>query len=260
MSDSGPAGEGDPGGEADPLDTSAVWERHARWWQAEFTGGADIEYEEQILPLAARHLAGAARVLDVGCGEGQIARLLAREGARRVVGVDASAAQIAEAARLGGGVAYVRGLASALPLPPGGFDAVVTCLVLEHVGDLDGALDEIARVLRPGGRFVMFVNHPLFQVPGSGWIDDHVLDPPEQYWRIGPYLPEALSVEEVDAGIRLPFFHRPLSRYVNALADRGLYLTRMVEPAPPPGFLAAAPEYAGAASIPRLLLLRAERH
>jgi SAM-dependent methyltransferase len=260
MSDSGPAGEGDPAGDADPLDTSAVWERHAGWWQAEFTGGADIEYEEQILPLAARHLAGAARVLDVGCGEGQIARLVAREGARRVVGVDASAAQIAEAARLGGGVAYVRASASALPLPPGDFDAVVTCLVLEHIADLDGALDEIARVLRPGGRFVMFVNHPLFQVPGSGWIDDHVLDPPEQYWRIGPYLPEALSVEEVDAGVRLPFFHRPLSRYVNALADRGLYLTRMVEPAPPPGFLDAAPEYAGAASIPRILLLRAERH
>jgi SAM-dependent methyltransferase len=157
-------------------------------------------------------------------------------------------------------VAYVRAAAGELPLPPTGFDAVVTCLVLEHLADLDGALDEVARVLRPGGRFVMFVNHPLFQVPGSGWIDDHVLDPPEQYWRIGPYLPEALTVEEVDPGVRLPFFHRPLSRYVNALADRGLYLTRMVEPAPPAGFLAAAPEYAGAATIPRLLLLRAERH
>jgi SAM-dependent methyltransferase len=250
----------EPPGGADPLDASAVWERHAAWWQAEFTGGADIEYEEQILPLAGRHLAGAARVLDVGCGEGQLARLLVRGGARRVVGVDASVAQIAEAARLGGGVAYVRASASALPLPPGDFDAVVTCLVLEHIADLDGALDEIARVLRPGGRFVMFVNHPLFQVPGSGWIDDHVLDPPEQYWRIGPYLPEVMTVEEVDPGVRLPFFHRPLSRYVNALADRGLYLTRMVEPAPPPGFLAAAPEYAGAVSIPRLLLLRAERH
>jgi SAM-dependent methyltransferase len=248
------------GPEPDPLDTAAVWELHAAWWQAEFTGGADVEYEEQILPLAGRHLAGAARVLDVGCGEGQIARLLVREGARRVVGVDSSVAQLAQAARLGGGVAYVRASATALPLPAGGFDAVVTCLVLEHVADLDGALDEIARVLRPGGRFVMFVNHPLFQVPGSGWIDDHVLDPPEQYWRIGPYLPEQVSLEEVGQGVRLPFFHRPLSRYVNALADRGLWLTRMLEPAPPPGFVALAPQYTDAATVPRLLLLRAERH
>ena len=245
---------------SEPFDTAAVWEEHAAWWQQEFTAGADVEYEEQILPLAARHLAGAARVLDLGCGEGQIARLVAGAGAERVVGVDASAAQVAEARRRGGGPAYVRASATALPLPTAWFDAVVTCLVLEHVADLDGALDEVARVLRPGGRFVAFVNHPLFQTPGSGWIDDRVLDPPEQYWRVGPYLPESTSVEEVDSGVRLPFFHRPLGRYVNALADRGLRLTRMVEPAPPPGFLALATQYADAATIPRLLVLRAERH
>ena len=242
------------------LDLAGVWERHAAWWQAEFTDGADVEYEEQILPLAGRLLAGAKRVLDLGCGEGQIARLVAGAGAERVVGVDTSTAQLAEAARRGGGVAYTRASAGALPLAVRSFDAVVTCLVLEHLPDLDGALDEVARVLRPGGRFVIFINHPLFQTPSSGWIDDHVLDPPEQYWRIGPYLPESVSVEEVDAGVRLPFFHRPLGRYVNALADRGLYVTRMVEPAPPPGFLARAPQYIDAATVPRLLVLRAERH
>jgi SAM-dependent methyltransferase len=242
------------------LDTRAVWERHAGWWQREFTQGADVEYEEQILPLAARHLAGAGRVVDVGCGEGQIARLVAGAGAQRVVGVDASAAQLAEARRRGGGPAYVRAGAEALPLPSGAFDAAVACLVLEHIADLDGALDEIARVLRPGGRFVFFLNHPLFQTPASGWIDDRVVEPPEQYWRIGPYLPEQVSLEEVGQGVRLPFFHRPLSRYVNALADRGLWLTRMLEPAPPPGFVALAPQYTDAATVPRLLLLRAERH
>jgi len=136
----------------------------------------------------------------------------------------------------------------------------VTCLVLEHLDDLDGALDEVTRVLRPGGRFVVFINHPLFQTPGSGWIDDRVLDPPEQYWRVGPYLTPGVTMEEVDTGVRLPFFHRPLSVYVNALADRGLRLTRMLEPRPPPGFVALAPEYRGAATIPRLLVLRAERH
>jgi len=243
------------------MDLAGVWERHAAWWQAEFTGGADVEYEEQILPLARRLLTGARRVVDLGCGEGQIARLVAEAGGtERVVGVDTSIAQLATAGQRGGAVAYVRGSAAALPLAAGSFDAVVTCLVLEHLPDLDGALDEVARVLRPGGRFVIFINHPLFQTPSSGWIDDHVLDPPEQYWRIGPYLPESVSVEEVDAGVRLPFFHRPLGRYVNALADRGLFLTRMVEPAPPPGFLARAPQYIDAATVPRLLVLRAERH
>ena len=73
-----------------------MWEQHAAWWQSGFTGGADVEYDEQILPMAARHLAGAAQVLDLGCGEGQIARLAVAGGARRVVGVDASDAQIRE--------------------------------------------------------------------------------------------------------------------------------------------------------------------
>jgi SAM-dependent methyltransferase len=243
-------------GEASPTE---VWERHAAWWQREFTGGADVEYTEQILPLAAEHLAGAERVLDLGCGEGQIARLAVQRGAGRVVGVDPASAQIAEAVRRAGGVRYARAVAAGLPFAPSIFDAIVSCLVLEHLADLDAGLDEIARVLRPGGRLVLFVNHPLFQTPGSGWIDDQVLDPPEQYWRIGPYLTEDISVEEVEAGVLLPFVHRPLSRYVNGLADRGLLITHMAEPAPPPGFVARAPEYAGAATIPRLLLLRAEK-
>jgi SAM-dependent methyltransferase len=247
------------GGAAGAPDVAEVWERHAAWWQEGFTEGADVEYDEQLIPLALRHLAGAARVLDLGCGEGQIARLAVARGATTVVGVDRSAAQIREASRRGGGPAYVRGSATGLPLRSSWCDAVVACLVLEHVEDLDATLDEVARVLRPGGRFVVLVNHPLFQTPGSGWVDDQVLDPPEQYWRIGPYLPETVTVEEVDAGVRLPFFHRPLSRYVNALAERGMVLTRMTEPAPPPRFLALAPQYQDAATIPRLLVMRVER-
>ena len=90
-------------------------------------------------------------------------------------------------------------------------------------------------------------------------IDDHVLDPPEQYWRIGPYLREDETLEEVEKGVFIPFIHRPLSRYVNALIDNGLVLTRMEEPAPPPGFLARADEYSDAITIPRLLLLETVR-
>ena len=144
-------------------------------------------------------------------------------------------------------------------LADGSFDAVVACLVFEHIEAVDAAIAEVARVLEPGGRFAFFLNHPLLQTPGSGWIDDQVLDPPEQYWRIGPYLVEDSSIEEVEKDVFIPFIHRPMSRYVNAMADAGLTLRRMHEPAPPPGFLARAAEYAEAASIPRLLVLVAER-
>jgi SAM-dependent methyltransferase len=235
------------------------WEAHAQWWQEGFTDGADPEYTEQILPLAARHLTGAADVLDVGTGEGQVARLAAAEAvrARRVVGVDPAWAQLVVARQRAGGPAYARADAAGLPFPDGAFDAVVACLVFEHIDDAEPALAEVGRVLRPGGRFLFFLNHPLLQAPGSGWIDDTILD--EQYWRIGPYLVEDTTMEEVEKDVFLPFVHRPLSRYVNAMADAGLFLRRMEEPAPPPGFLARADEYRDAATIPRLLFLLAER-
>jgi SAM-dependent methyltransferase len=235
-----------------------LWETHADWWIEGFTDGADPEYTEQILPLVVDDLGGYDTVLDVGCGDGQLARRLAESGAT-VVGIDPTWNQIRVAAERGGGPTYTRAAADALPFPEGSFDAVLACLVFEHIDDVDGAIAEVARVLRPGGRFTFMLNHPLLQTPGSGWIDDQILDPPEQYWRIGPYLTEAESIEEVELGVHIRFLHRPLSRYLNALAAAGLVLEHMGEPAPPPGFLARAPEYPDAATIPRLLHLRLRR-
>ncbi len=234
-----------------------LWEQNAGWWQSGFTGGADPEYVEQILPLTAEHLTGSTRVLDVGTGEGQLARIAGQVGAGVTVGLDASVSQLRKAVDLGGSVLYVRGDVRALAFRGGAFDAVVACLVLEHVDSLERAIEEVARVLAPRGRFLLFANHPLLQAPGSGWIDDRVLE--EQYWRIGPYLDEDTTMEEVDKGVFIPFVHRPLSRYLNALSNCGMFVTRMEEPAPPPGFLAKAREYRDAAKIPRLLLLRAEK-
>jgi SAM-dependent methyltransferase len=230
-----------------------AWETHAGWWQREYTDGADPEYVEQILPLVDRHLAGIARVLDVGCGEGQVARRVSAHGAGFVAGVDPTAAQLAVARERGGGPCYTRALAEALPWANGSFDAAVVCLVLEHVDPFEPAIAEIARVLVPGGRFVVLLNHPLLQTPDSGFVIDHEMD--EQYWRLGAYLRDDRAMEEVAPGVELTFLHRPLYRYVNCLADHGFLIEHMDEPAPPTGFLDRAPEYAHAATIPRLLTL-----
>lgn len=233
-----------------------LWETHAEWWIDGFTDGADPEYEEQILPLAARELTGAQRVLDVGCGDGQVSRLAARLGAD-VVGIDPTWNCVRVAGDRGSNVA--RAGAAALPFADASFDAVVACLVFEHIRDVDDAIAEVARVLQPGGRFCFFLNHPLLQTPNSGWIDDQFLDPPEQYWRIGEYLVENETIEEVEKDVFIPFIHRPLSRYVNTLSRNGLLLEWMEEPAPPAGFLAKAEEYAAASTIPRLLYLRTRK-
>ncbi|MBT8240556.1 MAG: class I SAM-dependent methyltransferase [Acidimicrobiia bacterium] len=230
------------------------WNSHAHWWVAEFTGGVDPEYEEQIIPLVVDRLGRAGRVLDLGTGEGQVARALRSRGAQ-VVGFDPFPGQIRVAVERSGGVAYGVGAAQAIPIAAESVDAVVACLVFEHIDDVDEAIAEVARVLRPGGRFLFLLNHPLLQTPNSGWIDDQVLDPPEQYWRLGEYLNEAVTVEEVGKDIFVKFIHRPLSRYLNALIHAGLTLVRMDEPAPPQGFLDLSPEYQAASSIPRLLVL-----
>jgi len=232
------------------------WEQHAEWWQEAFTDGADPEYEEQILPLVDEQLAGRTRVLDVGCGEGQLARRLAALGAQ-VVGIDSTASQVVEAHRRAGGVRYARAGADRVPCRDGAFDAVVMCLVIEHIEHIEPPIAEIARVLEPDGVFLLLLNHPLLQTPGSGWIDDHILE--EQYWRVGPYLPDDSRVEEVAPGVELPFMHRPLYRYIRAMGEVGLLTENMHEPSPPPGFLDAAWEYREAASIPRLMAIRARK-
>jgi len=234
---------------------SEEWEVNAPWWQEAFGDGADPEYEEQILPLVADRLGCARRVLEVGSGEGQVARRLAASGVE-VFGVERSLAQVAEARRRGGGPSYVRADATELPFPTGAFDGVVACLVLEHVVALEAAVSELSRVLAPRGRALILLNHPLFQAPGSGWIDDRILG--EQYWRVGSYLEERRVVEEVSKGVFVTFYHRPLERWVGALQAAGLVVTGLEEPAPPPGFLALAEEYREAATIPRLMVLSAE--
>jgi len=129
------------------------------------------------------------------------------------------------------------------------------CLVLEHLDDVEVPMREVARVLEPGGRFLLLINHPLLQTPGSGWVEDHLVDPPERFWQLGEYLRTQAVVEEVSRGVHIRFVHRPLGVYLNAAAGAGFVLNHVDEPAPPPGFLAAAPSHAAAAHIPRLLAL-----
>jgi SAM-dependent methyltransferase len=235
-----------------------LWEINAGWWQEGFSEGADPEYEEQIIPIVAERFrsSGITRLLDIGTGEGQLARVAAAAGIE-VVGVDPTWAQITVAAERGGGPSYAQTEAAALPFADDSFDGALACLVFEHIAAVDEALAEVGRVLRPGGTFLFLLNHPLLQTPDSGWIDDTVLE--EQYWRIGPYLLESDVIEEVEKNVFIPFVHRPMSRYVNAMSAAGMHIVEMQEPPPPPGFIAKAADYGMAETIPRLLLLNARK-
>lgn len=240
-----------------PAPRGEDWDALAGWWKATFTGGADEEYERQILPIIRAGLAHCQRVLDLGCGEGQVARDLAAHLGALVVGIDPSSNQLKNAVAEGGPVTYVQAAGEAIPFASASFDGVCCCLVIEHSEDADALLGEVARLLEVGGRFALLINHPLYQGPGSGLIDDHLLD--ERYWRVGPYLSEGRTVEEVDPGVEVRFSHRPLSRYVNPLADLDVVLVELHEPPPPADLISTSPAPELEASIPRLCALVFEK-
>ena len=101
------------------------------------------------------------RILDVGCGPGfYLAELLEQVGPTgSVTGVDASPQTLALARRRTDGAGNVRlqlADATALPVPDAAFDAAMSVQVLEYVADLDTALAELHRALRPGGRLVIW--------------------------------------------------------------------------------------------------------
>jgi SAM-dependent methyltransferase len=120
--------------------------------------GAITEALERRLILDLLGDVRGKRVLDVGCGDGDLAVALAGRGAT-VVGLDPSTAMLAaareRAERAAQPVSFVSGVAEALPFAPGNFDIVVAVTILCFVADGAPAFAEAARVMRPGGAFVI---------------------------------------------------------------------------------------------------------
>jgi SAM-dependent methyltransferase len=113
------------------------------------------------LAFVSRHLPAGCLILDAGCGTGAFAGRL-RDNGYRVVGIDASIGMLARARTRG--VAVAQAIAQRLPFPDATFDGFVSVAVLHHLGSSDvvrGAIDEMIRVLRPGGRAVIWDHNPL---------------------------------------------------------------------------------------------------
>jgi ubiquinone/menaquinone biosynthesis C-methylase UbiE len=117
------------------------------------TRRADPELAETLARLLA--LPAGGRGLDLACGSGNYTLAMAARGGHWT-GLDESATMLAQAARTAAPVVWVRGDASALPFADDSFDAVLCTLAIHHFGALDAPFAELRRVLRPGGRCVIF--------------------------------------------------------------------------------------------------------
>jgi SAM-dependent methyltransferase len=215
--------------DAPPADPSTVNDYHsfAASYAAESDAGIINAYYERPAILALAGDVTGRRILDAGCGAGPIAAELRDRGAT-VTGFDSSAGMIEQARRRLGGDADLRvaDLAGPLPYPDGAFDDVVASLVLHYLEDWGPALAEFRRVLVPGGRVIVAVNHPLAHVAISLLAG-----------RRTTYLETYRFTEEWTMGGQtalMSFWHRPVHAMTDAFTAAGFRISVISEPQPVP--------------------------
>ena len=228
------------------VEDSAATGAGRQWWDANageyldehgaFLGPADFVWCPEGLREADAGLLGAvagARVLEIGAGAAQCSRWLASHG------VEVVATDVAEG-MLHAGIAYdeaagvrtplVVADARDLPFPDASFDVAFTAYgAIPFVPDADRVHREVARVLRPGGRWVFSVTHPIrWAFPDDP--SEHGLTAVRPYFDRRPYV-------EIGGSGRVLYaeYHRTLGDHVAALVGAGFVLDRLVEPEWPEG-------------------------
>lgn len=210
--------------------TNNGWEVSAPAWIADMGETGDFSRRHILdAPMLARATGfGACKALDLGCGEGRFCRML-RAAGLEATGIEPALPLLAEARRRDPEGRYLDARAEALPLEDASFDLAVSYLTLIDIDGLDAAVAEAARVLRPGGRFLI-ANLNSFSTAG-GWSD---LPDGRRALVMGDYF--TTRAEWVEwRGIRIRNWHRPQSVYFQALIGAGLRLTHFEEPRPTGG-------------------------
>ncbi|MBS2962667.1 class I SAM-dependent methyltransferase [Actinocrinis puniceicyclus] len=215
------------------------WDGAADWYQAEhgeFLGDDRFLWSPEGLYEDEAHLLGPVagrRVLEVGCGAAQCSRWLAKQGAD-VVGFDLSWRQLEHARRIddaagGPALRLVQADATVMPFADGSFDIACSAFgAVPFVADSAAVMREVARVLRPGGRWVFAVPHPFrWCLPDDG--GEGGLRVRDSYFDRRPY------VEQDEQGVATYVeHHRTLGDRVRELTGAGLVLLDLVEPEYPP--------------------------
>jgi SAM-dependent methyltransferase len=226
---------------------SQGWEDRAQQWLAwaRTPGDAYWLYRDAFFALLDPP---AGEVLEVGSGEGRVARDLAARG-YAVTGLEPSPTLLAAARERDPDGTYVPGAAEALPFGDGSFPLVVAYNTLMDVDDMPRAVAEIGRVLAPGGALCACITHPMAD---AGSFDGEHFVIHADYLGGGDRGP--IPDERDGLSIAWDGRHQPLRAYARALEDAGLVIEALREPQPPPD----APErYRSWRKIPMFLMFRA---
>lgn len=222
----------------------SVDDGYAKWAPAydAYANGLIMIEEPIVHDLLAKDGLSGRRVLDVACGTGRHTFFLAKNGAE-VTGVDQSKAMLErarakQAVEPGEGVSvrFLEGDVAKLPVADATFDIVLSGLVMEHVAEVRPALHEAARVLAPGGAFVLSVYHPAFLLQG-----------------VPPHFKDATGTVEYEmpAHVHLP------SEYITVMLELGLRLTHFIEPTVGDELIAQKPNWEKHRGMPVAIILRA---
>jgi len=183
---------------------------------------ANAYYERPATLALAGDVAGR-RILDVGCGSGPLFAALRDHGAI-VTGFDASAGMLKLARlRLGDDAdLHLADLGHPLPFPDAAFDDVIASLVLHYLEDWTAPLAELRRVLKPGGRLIMSVMHPIHGLslvrPGADYFATH-------QW-------SEENTTSAGQSYVLTYWHRPLPAMTSAFTAAGFRIAVISEPPP----------------------------
>ena len=229
-----PAGPSRPH-EKSPSAPPTAWSDAADWYD-QLVGDAGSEYHQKVvLPGVMRLLAVQKNdaVLDVACGQGVLCRLLQSSGAE-VTGIDA-AEPLIRIARNRGPAAICYHVSNALDLsflPAAHYAAAACVLAIQNIHPIAPVFTAVQRVLKPGGRLVMVLNHPSFRGPKEtswGWDEKRGI----QYRRVDRYLvPRKAPIVTNPGsapGTYTWTFHKPLEAYVKALGAAGLLIDAIEE-------------------------------
>jgi ubiquinone/menaquinone biosynthesis C-methylase UbiE len=219
------------------------WDGFADTYASHHTENGDIHKEVFLNPVLFELMGDVKgkRVLDAGCGEGYLSRLMAKKGAT-VTAVDFAPIMLEiamERTPVQMDIDFRHGNLEHLDLFNDGlFDLAVSNMVIQDLADFERALKEIYRVLVPGGSFVMSILHPCFVTPESGWEKN---DSGEKlHWNVDQYFYEGAYEQKLG---KMVLFHRTLTTYINTMIKSGFALERIVEPKPSQEMLKKHPSF-----------------